>query len=110
MHHDPVEFGTSCRMADECPDRSFERGSTTTDSLRCCVRLIMQLREQSVDRGPPQLELRVEVIVDLGLVHTCACGDRPRGRSVETVCGELMCSGLEQDRAGDGGEVTAGHG
>ena len=97
MHHDPVEFGTSCRMTDECPDRSFERGSPTTNSEHCRAGLITKLREEPVDRGPPQLELRVEVIVDLRLVDTGACGDRPRGRSVEPVCGELMRSGLEQD-------------
>ena len=52
--------------------------------------------EQVVDRCFPQCLLRGEVVVDLWLERVDAFGDRPCGRAVEPLGGELHQRGLQQ--------------
>jgi len=49
-----------------------------------------------VDGGPPELLLRGEVVVDLGLMGAGPLGDSPGRRTGETVGGELYGRGVDE--------------
>ena len=61
---------------------------------------VVETREEMVDGGPPQLVLRVEVIVDLRLMRSGRRSDRTRRRALEAVGSELGQRGIEQCGSG----------
>ncbi len=62
-----------------------------------------------VERRPPEFQLRLEVVVDLGLVHTGTLGDGARGCALEPMSGELVNGSLDERSPRHGGEFLAGH-
>lgn len=119
LHHHPVQFGTTCRMAHHCADRADESFEIGVALVERDEHLGGQLGEEVVDRGAPQLGLRREVVVDLGLMHSGPTGDLPGGGTLEPVGRELVDGGVEERLPGGGrsgggrtggfGERTTGH-
>ena len=113
VHHDAVELGQFGGRAHEGADRLGE--PVAIRGRRGAERVVLlhdpvEAAEEMVDRRPPQLLLRLEVVVDLGLVRPGTRGDGARGRTVEPVGRELVQRRVEQCLAGDGGALLTAPG
>ena len=98
MHHDPVQLGSAGGEGDQSTnDASEDRWLVgTTDSLDVCGDGVVELGQESFKALPPQLMLRTEVVVDLGLMGPSAGRDGASGSAVVPVRGEFDERSLDQ--------------
>jgi hypothetical protein len=90
MAHDLVELGSRRGELHQAVDHPGESIGIGIGDLGFGFGEVgVELLEQQVDRGPPELLLRREVVVDLGLVGVDALRDGSRGRALIAAFAEL---------------------
>ena len=96
-------------MTHERADPGREALLVVGGGLRLALEFVGEFHEEMVDGRPPQCELRLEVVVDLRLMHSGTLRDRTRRCTFETVRSELDDRRLDERGTGGVGEVLAGH-